>query len=53
MGICDQFEQSIDSIRHDSIRIRMEKNTQKQRKMWLDAEEKLQLAIEVHAKIYE
>lgn len=53
MTICAHFDQMIASVQDDAKKAKNEKDVQKRQKLWNNAEEKLQRAIQLHAKIYE
>ena len=53
VATCKNFDLLIDSLHIDIEQIQQEKNTQKHPKMWQNAKEKLQQAIEMHITIYE
>lgn len=53
IAMCKHFDQFCDSVRFDSQRIQVEKNSRNRQRMWLNAKGKLQRAIELHVNIYE
>lgn len=53
IALCNHLNLLINSMRFDTQKIQMEKNTQARQQMWLDAKVKLQRAIEIHIDVHE
>lgn len=53
MAMCNHLNLIIDSVKFDSMQIRMEDNTQQYQQLWQRATENLQRAIKLHVNIYE
>lgn len=53
MTMCAHFERIMTSIQNDAEKVKAEELIQKRQKIWNNAEEKLQRAIQLHVRIYE